>query len=117
MALVFGGNELFLLVAVLCFRQLQMENRIRLAYTVCFISAYDPESHAEIKSERFFVLLVYVYFIHLFSPGGVFQQSSAISFSLFAGAYEQHFDEFVAQSHKGDNLSIGIADDIQFYSR
>ena len=68
MALVFWGNEVFLLVAVLCLRQLQMENRIRLAHTVCIISAYDPESHAEIKSERLVVLLVYIYFVHLISP-------------------------------------------------
>ena len=100
-----------------CTGQFQIQQRIGVSLFVVVSSSVGNKAQVLIEPHCLGILFVDGHFPDAVIPDGVFQQSSAISFSLFAGAYEQHFDEFVAQSHKGDNLPIGIADDIQFYSR
>ena len=47
----------------------------------------------------------------------VLHQLLAISFSLFIGMYKEHFNEFVAQPHKGSDFSFPVTDDVKLYGK
>lgn len=69
----------------------------------------------QIEPVSFFVLLIDVHLIDMFFVECVLHQLLAISFSLFIGMYKEHFNEFVAQPHKGSDFSFPVADDVKLY--
>ena len=69
----------------------------------------------QIEPVSFFVLLIDVHLIDMFFVECVLHQLLAISFSLFIGMYKEHFNEFVAQPHKGSDFSFPVTDDVKLY--